>query len=126
MTSMDLASRSGPALSEGLLPHFGRDLRAPPRDNKVEEDFQQLVILKRRGITRADPVSKSDAGGRIAATLPPALALVYQEGACRTNHNVLAPAEDPLTPFVFHAMETSKTRTTPCTHESPHGISRKG
>lgn len=36
MTSMNLASRSDPAFSEGLLPHFGRDLRAPPRDDKVE------------------------------------------------------------------------------------------
>jgi hypothetical protein len=107
-------------------PAVRRISRVPARDSIREEQFQQLVILKRRGITRADPVSKSDAGCRIAATLPPALALVYQGGACRTSHNVLAPAEDPLTPFVFHAMETSKTRTTPCTHESPHGISRKG
>lgn len=123
---MILASRSGPALSEGLLPHFARDLCAPRRDDKVEKDFRQLVILKRRGITRADPVSKSDAGCRIAATFPPALALAYQEGADRTSHNALAPVEDPLTPLVFHATETSRTRTTPCIHESPHGISRKG
>lgn len=39
MMSMILTSGSGPALSEGLIPHFCRDLRTPRQDDKVEEDF---------------------------------------------------------------------------------------